>query len=112
MSTFNFNGNIGVKNSISPVYTLDVNGDINFTNNLYKNGTLFLGQTGPQGPQGISSGKLYYLNYNITGSIGSPYSQLSINAASITTQYTSSLTLPSAGNTGVLAEFITDANEP
>ena len=33
-------GNVGIAN-ISPTYKLDVSGDINFTGDLYKNGTLF-----------------------------------------------------------------------
>lgn len=34
------NGNIGI-NDLSPSYTLDVTGDINFTGNLRSNGTIF-----------------------------------------------------------------------
>lgn len=50
MSTFNFNGNVGIRTN-NPTYTLDVNGNINLIGNLYKNGIL-LSQTGPQGSTG------------------------------------------------------------
>ena len=40
------NSNLGI-NNISPGYTLDVAGDINFTGNLRSNGTIFSGGSGP-----------------------------------------------------------------
>lgn len=41
--------NVGIKN-VSPVYDLDVTGDINFTGDLYKNGVLFGGGGGGSSP--------------------------------------------------------------
>lgn len=71
-----------------------------------------LGPTGPQGNQGTTSGKLYYLNESITGSAGPGYYQLGTSAVLSPTGYTISVTLPAAGNSGSLGEFITDFNEP
>jgi hypothetical protein len=46
-------GFIGINNS-SPAYHLDVNGNINYTGNIFKNGVLqaTIGATGPTGPTG------------------------------------------------------------
>ncbi|NBR25703.1 MAG: collagen-like protein, partial [Micrococcales bacterium] len=57
------------------------------------------GPTGPQGQQGYSTGRLYYLNYSVTGTLGT-YSQLGTSAVLNSTQYTSNLTLPTRGQTG------------
>jgi hypothetical protein len=70
------------------------------------------GPTGPQGPQGITSGRLYYLNISETGSLGSPYGTLSTSAVVSNTGYTTTLSLPTSGNTGTLASFVTNLNEP
>lgn len=43
--------NVGIGTS-SPLYDLDVNGDINLSGDLYKNGVLFAGAEGPTGPAG------------------------------------------------------------
>jgi len=110
-STFNLNGNVGIQTPANPSYSLDVNGNINFTNNLYKNGSIFLGQTGPQGNPGTTSGILYYLNRGVTGS-ATGYYQMGPTAVVGSQAYTGTVTLPTSGSTGVIAEFITDVNVP
>ena len=70
------------------------------------------GSIGQQGEQGFSSGRLYYLNISETGSLGSDYGTLGTTAVVLNQGYIKSLTLPSAGNTGTLAEFVTNYNEP
>ena len=81
MSTFNFNGNVGIQTQ-NPSYTLDVNGNINFTNELYKNGVLV-------STVGLPTGTNYgdYLYYNGTGWItGSSNVNIGINAGQISQQ--------------------------
>lgn len=75
-------------------------------------GNSITGPTGPQGAQGYTSGKLYYLNSSVTGSIGSPYAQLGSSAVIGSTRYSSTITLPAAGNSGTIKEFITDVGDP
>jgi hypothetical protein len=70
-----------------------------------------IGYQGFQGLAGYTSGKIYYLNYSVTGSTGG-YSQLSPYASPSPTGYTHTITLPTAGQSGTLASFITDINDP
>lgn len=46
-SIFTTGGNVGI-NTTSPTYTLDVDGNMNFTGNLYQNGNLFAGSGSSQ----------------------------------------------------------------
>jgi len=51
--TISNNNNLVGINTLNPNYTLDVNGNINFTNQLLKNGIPFVGPTGAGGALGI-----------------------------------------------------------
>jgi hypothetical protein len=58
-------GNVGIKNS-SPAYTLDVDGNINFTGTLYQNGVAFSG--GGAGGDGAPGGSDGQIQFNSNGS--------------------------------------------
>ena len=51
--------NVGI-NTDTPNYTLDVNGNINFTGTLYNSGTAFVGGGGGSSPWTTGSDSLYY----------------------------------------------------
>jgi len=68
------NGNVGIGTG-TPAYKLDVLGDINFSGNLYQNGSLFIGS------QWKTSGSdIYYNTGNVGIGTNSPASKLVIQA--------------------------------
>ncbi len=54
------NGNVGIR-TITPQFELDVNGNINFSGNLYQNGNIFSGGGGGQWITGNGTGNIYYM---------------------------------------------------
>lgn len=104
---------IGTKN---PSYTIDINGDLNVKNNIYKNGVLFsfTGPTGSQGvqgetgPQGVAggSGITLYLDSSSRAYTGSVLNGSLLIIPSTTAQTT--ITTGNQSNTTLLiASFLT-----
>ena len=59
--------------TLTPAYKLDVAGDVNFTGNLYKNGSLFSsGGGGGGGAFTTGTGKAYYTGGNVGIGITNP----------------------------------------
>jgi microcystin-dependent protein len=90
-------GFMGINND-TPIYTLDVDGNINFTGSLYQNGILFV-SSGGGGSSGsgnaIGSYALYETSSNII--IGKIYNTLSLKLG--TTGYQSGIQLSTDGTT-------------
>jgi hypothetical protein len=87
--TITENGKVGISKN-NPVYTFDVQGDVNFTGDLYRNGVLFSGK------QWTNNGaSMYSLNSNVGIGIDEPQSRLHLhrpNALNVFTTFTNSTT--------------------
>ena len=71
-------GKMGI-GTLTPAYKLDVAGDVNFTGNLYKNGSLFSsGGGGGGGAFTTGTGKAYYTGGNVGIGITNPLTYLHI----------------------------------
>jgi len=80
-------GNIGIGKV--PTYKLDVSGDINFSGDLYKNGSVYSVSGGGSSPWSTTGNNLYYLSGSVGINTSNPTTQLEVAGGGLFTSMTS-----------------------